>query len=124
MQHPQLLPNPFPLRHYLCIPIAQQSGEGGRRLGTVLAKVGWLRHASKKVYINGKSVDGFYRPRGKREVVYINGRAFYQPRGTEFMTPEQYDQHMAEVAAKRKAFSGEEMRGSEFPTKRAPDGEG
>jgi hypothetical protein len=49
------------LLHILKIPAAQQTSGYGQRLALVMANIGWERHKSGLVTINGKSARGYVR---------------------------------------------------------------
>jgi len=51
------------MTYALCVPVERQTSQVGRRLAVVMKKLGWKRHDSRKVWIEGGSVAGFYDDR-------------------------------------------------------------
>jgi predicted P-loop ATPase len=49
------------LHELLDVAKAQVNGSHARRLSSILRRLGWLKHAGGKVYINGKHVRGYWR---------------------------------------------------------------
>jgi hypothetical protein len=48
------------LTYVLCIAVERQNSSTGKRLAVVMKKLGWQRHKTRKVFIEGHSVSGFF----------------------------------------------------------------
>jgi predicted P-loop ATPase len=53
--------------HVLHVPVPQQTPEHGKRLGPIMTRHGWFRAEDGRVYVDGRTQRGFYRPAADTE---------------------------------------------------------